>query len=56
MSFEVEIKDGRYTASIVGVNLNECKLRLRSVKDGEPFVLVYSLKEIAESDLGKKEA
>lgn len=54
--FEVEIQDGRYTASIVGVNLNEGKLRLRTMKDGEPFVRVYSLKEIAESDLGKKEA
>ena len=56
MSFEVEIQDGRYTASIVGVNLNEGKLRLRTMKDGKPFVRVYSLKELAESDLGKKEA
>ncbi|GAI35722.1 unnamed protein product [marine sediment metagenome] len=55
---EVEILGWKYTVAkphlIVGVNLDEGKLKIRSIKDGEPVVRDYSYKEIAESDLVKK--
>jgi len=57
---EVDILGGKYTAAkphfIVGLNLFEGKLRIKTMKDGEPVVRDYSFKEIAESDLVKKEA
>jgi len=57
---KVEILGGGYTAAkphfIVGINLNKGTLIIRTVEDGELVVRDYSFKEIAESDLVKKEA
>lgn len=56
---KVDILGGGYTAVklhfIVGINLFEGKLRIRSMKDGEFVVRDYSFKELEESDLVKKE-
>ena len=55
---EVEILGVKYIAAkphyIVGVNLNEGKLKISSMKDGMLLVRDYSYKEIMESDLVKK--